>query len=140
MVIAAANKAGDDKKDDGDGGCGGGDGTDGHGPEDVEDAHELTMSVDATVTPSDIAYPQDMRLLDEARRYVNKAFLFVGILKAVGKGSFADLTTTPYNEWTYNLFCCSSIDSESGSMTSGKTLRDGPFERITRIADRLIGP
>lgn len=30
--------------------------------------HELTLSLDATVAPSDIAYPQDMRLLDEARR------------------------------------------------------------------------
>lgn len=40
---------------------------------DDEDAHELTLSLDATIAPSDIAYPQDMRLLDEARRYLEGA-------------------------------------------------------------------
>ena len=44
----------------------------GRAPND-EDAHEVTLSLDCTVAPSDIAYPQDMRLLDEARRYLEEA-------------------------------------------------------------------
>ena len=97
MIIARASgrgadedgEDGGDRKDDGDdgkdGGCHDGDvggGIDGRDPKDGvctkadgadEDTHELTMSLDATVAPSDIAYPQDMRLLDEARRYLEDA-------------------------------------------------------------------
>jgi hypothetical protein len=63
-------------------GKGDGEGNGGNGRKDAGDVcqnadggrgRELTMSLDATVAPSDIAYPQDMRLLDEARRYLEGA-------------------------------------------------------------------
>jgi hypothetical protein len=82
MLDRAAKEAA--RKDDVEGGgedsvCGGdGDGEDnGCGGDGLTaggvGAHELTMSLDATVAPSDIAYPQDMRLLDEARRCLEGA-------------------------------------------------------------------
>jgi len=62
----------DDGADDGGGYTGGGGDGSGRAPDD-EDTHEVTLTLDATVAPSDIAYPQDMRLLDEARRYLEEA-------------------------------------------------------------------
>ena len=50
-----------------------GDDTDGTGSPPAE----RTMTLDATVAPSDIAYPQDMRLLSEAREHLEKIIDFI---------------------------------------------------------------
>ena len=38
--------------------------------DDDEDGNEKTMALDATVAPSDIAYPQDIKLLNDAREHL----------------------------------------------------------------------
>lgn len=66
MIIARAQKPKPEEKKDG-----GDDGKD-HGNDDDEPGNGGTMIIDATCAPSNIKYPQDMTLLNEARECAEK--------------------------------------------------------------------
>lgn len=63
-ILAKQKDDGGDDSDDGGDGC-------------SSIPKERTMALDATVAPSDIAYPQDMRLLSEAREHLEKIIDYI---------------------------------------------------------------
>lgn len=65
MILAKAKKSDDDNDDDDLRGS-----TCSNGNDNACSSAEHTLALDATVAPSDVAYPQDIRLLNEAREHL----------------------------------------------------------------------